>query len=95
MRGINVARINQARLKGTFRYSYDNNTRIKKWRDIIGRDIKPGTKYDPEKKISVRVTKEYDDIELHKRLRPGDVARMPVRRADIVEAAGYLMITEE
>ena len=95
MKGISVARINQARLKGTFKYKYDNNVKIKAWRDLIGRKLQPEGEYDPEKKVRVKVTKEYDDVDLHKRLRPGDIAQMPIRRADIVEAAGYLRIMEE
>lgn len=95
MKGVQAANIDIYRLKGTFKYTYDNGKRIKKWKDTIGRDLAEVSKYDPERKTMVKVLRPYDDIELKQRQQAGAKLFMPLRRADTVEAAGCCTILEE
>ena len=67
-----------------FTYKYDNDTLIKKWREILG-ESKPTRSYTPNQNVTVRVTATYYDIELQKDMVVGEYAQMPLSRAEYLQ----------
>lgn len=74
------------------KYKYDNKAIVEKWRSVLG-DTKPthSYKYDSSL-VSVRVLKDYKDMELNKLLKAGTVLNMRKDRAAYVQGVGYVKI---
>ena len=86
--------VNMFRRVPRFEYKYDNESRIKQWRKILG-NKKPKHRYDPSKMPECTITKEYYDIEFARSMRAGETVRMPINRARTVRDAGYCIIEGE
>lgn len=77
----------------TFEYTYDNKEIIKAWKKLFGKlKKKPAAVYRPEDMVSVRVIRRYLDLNLDKRLNPGEVLTMERTRAEYVADKGFIEV---
>lgn len=74
-----------------FNYTYNNGLIVSKWKKILG-NTKPTRAYKPQPIKMVEIVRQYQDIELNRLLRVGEVIAMPEGRAERVEAAGFGII---
>lgn len=87
MGGIDIEKIYYNRLKG-FKYKYDNESRVKQWRNVLG-DTTPTGNYSSEGMTSVRVIREYQDLELKRIVKQGEVIYVKKDRANQIVEAGF------
>ena len=71
-----------------FEYEYDNESRIKQWRKILG-NKKPKHKYKPDKMATCRIIRDYFDTVFGRSMVAGEVVNMTMARANTVKNAGY------
>ena len=75
----------------TFNYTYDNESLIKQWRELLG-DTKPTRKYKPKREVEVTVLIEYRDILLDEVLKIGEKRTMKFGRALELQEKGFVRI---
>lgn len=63
------------------RFEYDNERIVDQWREVLG-DTKPQHDYVPDKMILIEVTKDFDDMELDRRVTTGSRYLMRQSRAE-------------
>ncbi len=91
---FDIGKIYRSNLKG-FRYQYDNDARIKQWKEILG-DTVPKHDYHPETDLKkVFVTMQYQDQVLNRKVKYGEILTMNAERAQEVENAGCGQIIEK
>ena len=66
-----------------FEFEYDNEPIIKQWRDLLG-NKKPKHDYDPDAAVKVRITREYDDIQMKQRISAGTILAVDSARAEVL-----------
>lgn len=71
-----------------FEYHQDNAEIIKQWRKLLG-NTKPEHSYKPEELTAIRITREYKDIMLGERIKPGRILKVPKQRAQNIIDLGY------
>ena len=76
-----------------FEYHYDNESIIKKWKDIIG-VAKPCFKYEPPKNNVVRIKIPYYDLGLKKNVQPGETYYMTQDRINTLLAKDFVELLE-
>lgn len=64
----------------TFDYTYDNKKILNQWQKLLGKTKPTGT-YKPEKIVTCRVTRAYDDLFYEKTMRVGNVFKIHESRA--------------
>ena len=87
---IDVHKFYNKRLKG-FKYEYDNASRIKQWRELLG-DTKPLGTYKINDHSRLVVKQEYNDLQLNRSVKVGEVLWLENQRAAQIEAMGYGVI---
>lgn len=85
---LDIDKICHKRLKGTFKFKYDNDKRIKQWRKILG-DSTPTHSYQPEETMTVLAKIQYKDIELDRIVHAGERVEMREARAKRIVELGY------
>ena len=71
-----------------FSYVFNNTPNIMKWRRLLG-DTTPTHTYKPEALVKVRITRKYEDVELHRMMQQGDVIMMTPARAQLICSKGF------
>lgn len=71
-----------------FKYSWDNESIVEKWREILG-DTKPTGSYTPPENVTVLVNTKYRDTELNRLVEVGEYIEISKDRALQIEAAGF------
>lgn len=87
MDGVDVDRIYHNRLKG-FEYKYDNESRVNQWRGLLGDSVPTGS-YKPENMISIKIVRDYQDLELKRIVKQGEIIFVCKNRANQIIDAGY------
>ena len=87
MKDIDVDKIYHTRLKG-FKYKYDNSSRVKQWRKLLG-NTKPLGTYNPNDMRRVRIVQEYRDLELNRIVQAGEILVLRKNRAEQIEGSGF------
>lgn len=82
-----IENIYHKRLKG-FKYKYNNSSRIKQWKKILG-DTEPLGLYNPNNSKRVRITREYKDLELGRIVRVGETLLVRANRAKQIDELGF------
>ena len=90
---LDIDKICHKRLKGTFKFKYDNGKRIKQWRKILG-DSTPTHNYQPEEMKIILAKIQYKDIELNRIIHAGERVEMREARARRIVELGYGEIIE-
>lgn len=90
MEDVDIDKIYYKRLKG-FKYEYDNASRIKQWRNILG-STKPSKTYNPINGVRIRIIKKYMDIELGRVVEVGEILYLRPERSAKLESSGYGVI---
>lgn len=88
-----VNRIYHERLKGKFKYKYDNESRVKQWKGLLG-DTTPKGDYKPEAEVCIKITNGYKDIELGRLVKAGEILSLRRSRARQIEGAGLGIIIQ-
>lgn len=75
----------------TFTYKHDNAAIIKQWKNLIGKS-KPLKEVNLDEVSVVRIIKDYNDMELNRIVKAGEVLLMPKDRASLVSEKGMGVI---
>ena len=76
-----------------FEYTYDNKDIMKAWKKLFGKmKKKPKQVVVPEEAVTIRVIRRYLDLDLDRRLNPGEVLQMPRSRAEYVASKGFIEV---
>jgi len=81
--GYDFRKIADRPLKGTFEYTYDNDSLLNEWRGILG-DTTPKHDYIPQniEYVTVRIRQQYQDVQLGRVMRIGERVMITRERAD-------------
>lgn len=71
-----------------FEYTFDNEESVRRWRKLLG-DTKPVRKYSPPEVVRLRCTFGYFDMQLGRKIQPGEEYLVPPDRASKIVGAGY------
>ena len=71
-----------------FSYTYNNKSLITKWKRLLG-NTTPTHSYNPEEMVNVKIIIQYTDMEMQRRVYPGEVWPMKRDRALQVEGHGF------
>ena len=75
-----------------FKFRYDNNGIIKKWRGLLGNTVPTHSYSYDDALVTIQVIREYYDMELQKLLKIGTIMQMRKARAEEVQENGYLKV---
>ena len=92
MKNIDIDKIYHNRLKG-FKYTYDNASRVKQWRKLLGNNTPVGD-YNPNEMNRVRIIQKYRDLELNRIIEVGEVLVLRKNRAEQIKGYGVGIIEE-
>lgn len=76
-----------------FKYTYNNGLIVSKWKKLLG-NTKPTGTYKPEDMAIVKILHTYNDMELGRKMEPGERVAMKRERAMRVQDAGFGRIEE-
>ena len=76
-----------------FKYKYNNNPLIQRWKTILG-NTKPTNTYRPPEKITIRITKEYHSTQIGRLVKVGEILNVTKQRASVIINAGYAVKEE-
>lgn len=76
-----------------FTYKYNNNPLIQKWKSVLG-NTKPTNTYRPPEKVTIRIIREYQSMQINRLVKIGEVLTVNRQRADVLINAGYAVKEE-
>lgn len=76
-----------------FKYKYNNNPLIQRWKAILG-NTKPTNTYRPPEKITIRIIKEYHSTQIGRLVKVGEILNVTKQRASVIINAGYAVKEE-
>lgn len=76
-----------------FKYKYNNNPLIKKWKAVLG-NTEPSHFYKMPERIAVRITSDYYSTRIDRLVRTGERLTINKDRAEVLISAGYAVKEE-
>lgn len=76
-----------------FNYKYNNNPLIQKWKSVLG-NTKPTNTYRPPEKVTIKIIREYQSMQINRLVKIGEVLTVNKQRADVLINAGYAVKEE-
>jgi glycosyltransferase involved in cell wall biosynthesis len=76
-----------------FKYKYNNNPLIKKWKAVLG-DTEPSHSYIMPERIAVKITSDYYSTRIDRLVRTGERLTINKDRAEVLISAGYAVKEE-